>query len=356
MLVTLAVFVLLMVLNAELVQNTTAAAGLSRKRLDIDEQARFIMDCLGQDLARMVSRSDVDSYFPTQTGNAQMLFYSEVPGYADASAGASCGVSLVGYRVNTSSASANYNSLERCGSAVGWSASGSGGSGMVFLTPKGSTSGGVFNFEPLPNSTLSPSTNPDLAAWKGASSTLYQQIGAGVFRFSVCYLLRDGTYSTIPVLQKTPSGWGSSPFYASQKGAPTSSSDSGSGYAGGSRWYDSTGYRGYICTDATSGSAVWTPLGWGDVSAVVVTVAGLDNASLGIIHSMKLDLLAAAKALPDIGTSDLGQSSPLLPAQKWTDVIQSGSFATSSGLPVRIAGAIRVYERHFYLHTRTPTP
>ena len=355
MLVTLAVFVLLMVLNAQLLQNTTAATGLSRKRLDIDEQARFVMDCLGQDLARMVSRADVDFYFPTQAGNSQMLFYSEVPGYAGDATSVSAGVSLVGYRVNASSGSSNYNSLERCGSSVGWNASGSGGSGMVFLTPTGSASGGTFSFAPLVNSTLSPVSNPDLAAWQ-ASSTLYQQIGAGIFRFSVYFLLRDGTYSTIPILQKTPAGWGATPFYSSQKGAPTSSDDSGSGYSVGSRWYDSTGYRGYLCTDATSGGAVWSPLGWGDVSAVVVTVAGIDNASLSIVHTVNQGLSAAAQALPDIGASDLGGASPVLPAQKWIDVIQSSSFATSSGLPVKIAGAVRVYERHFYIHPHIPTP
>lgn len=46
--------------------------------------------------------------------------------------------------------------------------------------------------------------------------------------------------------------------------APTANDDSGSGYAVGSRWFDVTADKEYVCLDSTSTAAVWTETTAGD--------------------------------------------------------------------------------------------
>lgn len=42
--------------------------------------------------------------------------------------------------------------------------------------------------------------------------------------------------------------------------APTVNDDDTLGYEVGSRWADSTNFAVYVCTDATTGAAVWVPV------------------------------------------------------------------------------------------------
>lgn len=43
----------------------------------------------------------------------------------------------------------------------------------------------------------------------------------------------------------------------SASAAPTANNDSGSGYSIGSKWYDATNDKAYVCLDASSGAAIW---------------------------------------------------------------------------------------------------
>lgn len=86
--------------------------------------------------------------------------------------------------------------------------------------------------------------------------------------------------------------------------APTATDDSGSGYAVGSRWIDTTANKEYVCLDATSTAAVWTETtqagGGGsanvqhigsDVDSSDRTVTG--TTALSVAHSYTTPSLAA---------------------------------------------------------------
>lgn len=330
MLVAAAVFVLLVLVVAQIVNSASSVAGESRKRLDADSQARTVMDRLAQDFGRMNKRADVDFLFTAETGNDRMFFVSEVPGYfSGVPAGNQSGLSLVGYRVNDS------HVLERLGKGLAWSGGGANNEiAFISYDPAGQSG----SFQPLAASTTAG--NPAAAA--GATDADFQVISDAVFRAEFCYLLKDGTFSTKPV--SAPAGLQNT---LSAGAAPSVTDGSGNGYSVGSRWYDTTSRRGYICVDATPGAAVWTALGWKDVNAVVVAVAALDAASRKIAP----DLQAAATALPDITDDDLQAATPRLMEEIWTTKIRDGSFAQAAGLPAKAAAATRVYQRYLYLNT-----
>src|SRR5687768_6034140 len=102
MLVAAAVFLLLVLIVAQIVNSASSVAAQSRKRLDADSQARTVLDRLAQDFGRMSKRSDLDFLAANEAGNDRLFFVSEVPGYfTGVAAGNQSGFSLVGYRVNS---------------------------------------------------------------------------------------------------------------------------------------------------------------------------------------------------------------------------------------------------------------
>src|SRR6478752_10427869 len=144
LLVTIAVLALLVFLAAQLLITAATITTLGHKQMDADAQARQLLDRMAIDFAQMVKRSDVDyyvksSYFATgtpppppspaptpvrtllQPGNDQIAFYSSVPGYYPTT-GAQSPVSLVAYRVNSTSTSPSYNKMERLGKGLVWNA------------------------------------------------------------------------------------------------------------------------------------------------------------------------------------------------------------------------------------------
>jgi prepilin-type N-terminal cleavage/methylation domain-containing protein len=187
LLVAIAVLTVLILLVAQLLNNATAVATLGEKRMDADAQARTVFDRMAIDFSRMLKRADVDYYLKSpaheQTGNDQIAFYSEVPGYYSSDDYQSP-TSLVSYRVNRGNAR-----LERMGK------------GLLF-----------WNGDPAhhPSMVYLPRTIED--TWKSAtdqsSNADYEVMGPQVFRFEYGYLLKgrklpDGT--TLPsVTSSTP--------------------------------------------------------------------------------------------------------------------------------------------------------
>ncbi|MBE2203414.1 MAG: prepilin-type N-terminal cleavage/methylation domain-containing protein [Chthoniobacterales bacterium] len=330
MLVAAAILVLLVAVVAQIVNSTSSVTTESRKRLDADGQARTVLDRLAQDFGRMDKRDEADFLFASEVGNDRIFFISEGPGYFSGAAQENQSpLSLVGYRVNTDA------TLERLGRGLAWSGGG-GNNDIAFLTfnPAGQSG----SFQPLVGSTIAG--NPVSAP--GATDADFQVISDAVFRQEFCYQLKDGTFSTKPILN--PTGVKN---MLTANAAPTTSDGSGSGYAVGSRWYDETARRGYICVDATPGAAVWTARGWKDVNAVVVAVAALDGTSRKLVA----ELQTAVTALPDATDADLQASPPRLMEETWNGLIRDGAFAQSAGMPSKAANAARVYQRYFYLNT-----
>src|SRR5439155_15923166 len=135
--VTVGVLVLLVFLATQLLKSAATVTTLGHKQMDADSQTRQLLDRMAIDFAQMVKRSDVDYYLkssatppPTgvrnllQPGNDTIAFYSTVPGYypSPSTSTQQGPLSLVAYRVNSSSTSPSYNKLERMGKGLVWNA------------------------------------------------------------------------------------------------------------------------------------------------------------------------------------------------------------------------------------------
>lgn len=180
MLVAVAVFTMLLVLITMLFKNASALVMANSKRLDADTQARQLLDRMAVDFAQMLRRDDVDRYMKSstlpQTGNDQMAFFSEVPGYFSSASSPQSPLSLVAYRVNDKTTSGKAHSVERLGKGLMWSAASNSGARMAFL--------------PLTIKGLWPQ------ATDSSDDDDYEQLGTDIFRFEYFYLLKDGTLST----------------------------------------------------------------------------------------------------------------------------------------------------------------
>jgi type II secretory pathway pseudopilin PulG len=223
LLVSMGVLVLLVLLFTQLLNSSATIMTLGNKKMDADSEARQVLDRMAFDFAQMFKRpckgspclSDVDYYLKSssivpasdcgvcgpQDGsepgrpvhNDQAAFYSTVPGYyaiptptPAATPIPPSPVSLVSYRINSDSASAFYNKMQRMSKALAWN-----GVLPTSLTPV------VF----LPQTIGGP--QPVGGTWPSATSTSlddpsYEVIGPQVFRFEYYYLLTNQNFSDIP--------------------------------------------------------------------------------------------------------------------------------------------------------------
>ena len=292
MLVSTAVLALLIILIVQLVNSASLATLGTRKRIDSDATARSTMGIMANDFAKMVQRpmGDVDYIFAKITGNDKVFFYSEAPGYmpsADLSRKSTA--SLVGYRINNETFQ-----LERLGKAL---TSDGAGTSMVFLSFAGSA--------PNSQTTLAgtwPTTLGSAPDYNGSDNTDYHAISDEIFRFEFCFMTRSGGY-----------------FQPSSSWQP-------------------------LADDNNDGIPNIK-----DVRAIVVTVAALDKMSRQLVT----DMSRLAQTLDDSSLST-DPSNPTTDPSKlvsavWKAKIESRAFASEAGIPQIAAGAIRVYQRVFYL-------
>src|SRR5438270_14071403 len=113
LLVAVGALVLLLLFVTTLVNSATTITTLGNKRMDADSQARQLLDRMTIDFAQMVKRNDLDFFAKgttapnsvggAMTGNHQIAFYSQVPGYypTGSATTSQSPVSLVAYRVNS---------------------------------------------------------------------------------------------------------------------------------------------------------------------------------------------------------------------------------------------------------------
>jgi hypothetical protein len=191
-------FIILMV--GQLMTSATAITRPASKHIDTDTQARTVFDRMAVDFGHMLKRTDIDywlkqqgsRYYPghsfghsqgrgrrpsrTQQGSDQIAFFSQVPGY-NPSSGLPSPISLVGYRVNTTS----YQ-MERMGKGLIWNST----------PPPGNNNSQPMVFLPLEiDDTWPTATNTN-------SDSDYEVIGPGVFRFEYYYLWKNGNLSDNP--------------------------------------------------------------------------------------------------------------------------------------------------------------
>jgi Tfp pilus assembly protein PilV len=280
------VVLLLVFLVAQITNSTSATTTNSSKHMDADSQARTIFDRMAIDFDKMLKRKDVDYVFSKQSGNDAMWFYSEAPAYFTGSPSSSD-------RSTVSLVGYRINSsgqLERLGKGLEWDGvpNATLGGSLIFLTyPIGSTTPNSAStlVGNWPSTVTTTSTDPD-----------YNVLSVQTYRVEFCFQLKDGTLSTNPYI------------------APNTSI---------------TGFQ--------------------DVSAIVVGLAILDNASRKIVkrdasNPTLIDATIAAQmiaALPDAvdGTSI---------AQTWSN----SNYLTQSGLPPAAAAQIRLYQRYFFLNNK----
>lgn len=330
----LSFFILIM---AQLTDSTLSINRRANKHVDADSEARLVFERMNRDFSGIVNRTDVDFIFQKNSGNDVLFFQSESAGYtSDINNPAAVGsVSLVGYRINNNPTFGNGPALERLGKALTWdgAASGSTAGGSLFLTY---TSG---NAAPDTTSTIAGHWTSTIgsAPFTSGTDNAYHILSPQVFRLEFCFLLRDGTYSTKPVVTGTVTS------NLTASAPPTPNNDSVHGYSSGSRWYDTAGSRAYICQSANTGAAVWKPLGLSDVSSIVVAIAVLDETS----RKPVADKTKMAGALPDVTTI---ASSDDLMATQWQQAIENASFASLSGLSREAASNVRIYQRTFHIN------
>lgn len=346
MLVSITVLVLLVAGVAQLMSSATTAVTNSRKHVDADSQERVIFDRMADDFSRMVTRGDVDFIFHTQTGvagsgkNDKIFFYSEGPAFFGGNASGSdiSNVSLIGYRIHLNpdpkDSTKLIPQLERLSKGLSWDGapdpSVTTPGGLVFLTyPSGSS-------VPVTGSTLAGGWGASIGSvannYDDGTDQNYHTVGEQVYRLEMSFLLKDGTISVKPITSPA-----STTNNLTAAGPPAASNGIAQNYVVGSRWFDTSTMKGYICLSAAPGAAVWHQIGIQDISAVILGLGVLDSTSREIVASAD----AVEGALPDAVNG-----TPIL--KTWND----SAYLTTSGVPQSAAAQLRIYQRHFYLHAK----
>src|SRR5437879_186134 len=196
LLVTIGVLAVLVFFASQLLKSAGTITTIAHKRMDIDSQARQVLDRMALYFAQMVKRSDVDYYLKSSAasplrsvafqGNDIIAFYSNVPGYYPSSGSQSQSpVSLVAYRINT------QNKLERMGKGLVWNAVSNTDIPVVFMPiPLASPLPTPEIPFPAPNPTPTPAW-PEIAGTGSWSD--FEVIGPQVLRFEYYYLLKSQT-------------------------------------------------------------------------------------------------------------------------------------------------------------------
>lgn len=336
--VSIAVLVIFILLVASVTNSAIGVARVGSKRIDTDTQARAVLDHIGVDTAKMIKRTDLDYYIKQpvgynghsqghgwgkklktgQLGSDQFAVFSSVPGYYPAGSALvqqQSPISLVAYRVNQISGSANYLQLERMAKGLLWN-------GVINTINSNSVYPIVF----LPQ-TISSITywTPAVTDDNNQSIDLdYEAVGPQVFRMEYWYLLKNGILTDVP--------W--------DKDARPA--------------------------QATMSSP--TPIGWSDVQAIAVAIAVIDRTSRVLIPSSTL--LDIASDLDDFKTAPGrgigGQKKAGDIEYRWNTVLlgdptdpagapgilNSGQTTANSKVPPEVAKSIRVYSRYYDLRSQ----
>jgi Tfp pilus assembly protein PilV len=301
-LVSFTVLGLIMVGVAQMMNSALSATIGGYKHMDADTQARMVLDRMAYDISKITKRPDVDYFFLKNSGNDQMAFYSESGGYYPSDLTGTTqqsDVALVGYMINSS------NQLVRLSKGLCWNAANSTDTAMIF--------------NPSPTSVLNVGANTIPTKWPAVASgtdTNYQVIGDQVFRLEYTFLNQ-----TSPTASQTfPTNLTATiPYYSDSPSATT--------------------------------SPYTAPNGLKDVTAIIVTIAVLDNTSRAILSPTQIQ--AAASNLADSGFA----TSPTSPGTKVTTSVslpyvtwKTKLASNNLGLPQAAASQVRFYQRYCYLN------
>jgi prepilin-type N-terminal cleavage/methylation domain-containing protein len=339
--VSIAVLGLMMVGVAQVLSSTLSTTSYGYKHMDADTQARMVLDRMAFDISRITKRTDVDYYFKKNTtsggapnyGNDQMAFYSESGGYYPSGVTSTSGggdVSLIGYMIapmqNGAYSATGTPQLVRLDKGLSWNGFSSSYPAMVFNPSPTSITSNTITSTLWGNSSGTTATANNIANGQDPD---YKVIGDQIFRMEFTFLV-----------QTSPTG-------VQTNGQQNSTYKT---YTGG-YFYDNP-------WSATSTNNL--PNGMKDVTAIVVSIAVLDNKSRATLGGNAASYLDTAAAdLSDDSCSSYSAANPVnynnstyttsgyLPLALWKTNLLS---AAHLGLPKTVYPQVRFYQRFCYLN------
>jgi prepilin-type N-terminal cleavage/methylation domain-containing protein len=325
LLVAMAVFLLIAVTVASLTDSTAKLTSLSNSRMGADATSRQALDRMGVDFSRAILRPELPDRIEKRDGNDRLVFYVRTDSY---NPDHDRGISAVAYEVQ------NFM-LWRGVDGFTWTDGGGSPLSFAGLTwPPGET-----GF--IEDRNAAAARLPQLDS---NDEELFEVLSPGVFRFEYCFLLKDGTLSTLPVMTPPAPPGVTRVHQTNGSASPTASTDSSSNYNVGSRWYrPASGFnasRTFVCVSAEAGNARWKRLGWDDVRAVVIGIASLDP-DLRRRYELTNEQMGALAAI--FGDAEDGKDI-LEVWQGWRDDLDA------SGLPLPVVNSVRVRQRFFILN------
>jgi Prokaryotic N-terminal methylation motif len=258
LLVSIGLLVVLVLLVSRVFTMAMNTVRQGQMRIDADAQVRPLFDRMAIDFAQMLKRSDVDFYGKgTSAGGAmtgasllnindKIGFYSSVPG--DYSSGSASPISVIAYKVNSSTAAGNkdvYTRLQRMAR------------GLLMNGDSSDVKDGPLIFGPAPTISQVWTT----VASNAQTDSRYEVACAQVFRFEYYYLLTNGSFSATP-------------------------------------W---TGAAGHTSIN-----------GLQDVAAIIVAVAAIDQTSRILLSSDNSQVATIATKLPDYSAGTMAAPGQLI--------------------------------------------
>lgn len=373
LLVSITILSLIVLVATQLVNQAGLTINRSGAKLDTDAEIRAVFNRMDTDFAAMLKRPDVDyvmkrpapdDYLATVAfdlkappENDQMYFYSRARGYypkvgsppnvVDVEPFKRSDTTLVGYRIN------RFFQLERCGRSLvkDPSSSSVGAAGdplapMVFLPLTITTynSGGI-KFDALnkllndPRNTTSGQRTPKIDGTLTGDPS-FEVIGEQVFRLEYSFLFKNDVLKDGRTASRTA-------YPLPGDVSPTSK-------------------YSFPPADPSKVPPIPSPYGGlRHVSAIVVTLATLDNRARGLAPTRDVagktdvpDLTRAALALLDPAELEVPGSGGA-PADRrsvatqWQRILDApnNAFRTTSGLNAAAASSVRIYERVFPLQS-----
>lgn len=307
-LAAIVVLVILMVITFGILGTATRVADSAARGGDNSIEALQVLDRIGADIAGMLIRPDIDEYFVKAPGNDEMFFYSQTAGYFNGTTTAATAtlqspISLVGYRISSSVNASIPPVLQRVVQGLNWS--GSNALPFLIFAPTAPYSANMV--------TLANPANTIPVVWKSVvtdvdnAPSFWHTIGGQIFRFEICYQLRDGSFTLIaptPATPVTPAPGTTAPIPA-------------------------------------------VPGNLNDTVGIVIAIAVLDNKSRAMVPLGSWAGLVAA--FPDPTLSQLTSPAQLMDST-WNAVLNQPGFPQSAGIPVAAASQIRVYQRYYPLN------
>jgi prepilin-type N-terminal cleavage/methylation domain-containing protein len=280
-----AIFVILMIITAQILTLTNDSTLLSNHDADAAAQARLAFDRIGVDLAALIDRPDADfeagNYDSTNVYNPFLLIFSSV----GSSSSSNRSISTVSYAIQSSTDNYNRLCLVRAATIIPWA-------GADFM---GNEASGY----PYSISNLLP------------AATAYDVLSPGVICLCVGFqLYPDGQPVTLMDGSTVPNG-------------PTS--------------IGQIVYSPPIRSVTSPGSSY---VDVSRIAAIVIGVVTIDLNDLGTLSSLQVQAIVknftTAPAIPSNGQ---------LPVQVWEPTIENLSSAGIAGIPPPVLKALQVYQR-----------